>query len=101
MTDTLQARTGISNWRAFFLAATIVACGGSLSVAAYAWLTHFWWTWTGAYAGNSFPMGAFAVDASRFAGCVCLAAAVIWTVVLVWERKGRAGGPGGRPRSLI
>lgn len=39
MNGTLQAGTGISNWRAFFLAVTIVACGGSLSVAAYAWFT--------------------------------------------------------------
>jgi hypothetical protein len=87
MNGTFQAGTGISNLRAFLIALTVVACGGSLSVAAYAWLTHFWWTWTGAYAGNSFPMGAFAVDASRVAGYVCLASAVIWAAVLLWDRN--------------
>lgn len=88
--STLQTVSGITNLRAFLIAVTVVACGGSLSVAAYAWLTHFWWMWTGAYAGNSFPMGAFAVGASRFAGYVCLVGAVIWTGVLGWERGSRS-----------
>ena len=87
MTRTIQASHGISTLRAFFISLTVVVCGGSLFVAAYAWLTHFWWSWTGAYAWNSFPMGAFAVDASRFAGSVCLVAAAIWAVVLIWEGK--------------
>lgn len=87
MNSTIQASTGISSLRAFLIALTIVACGGSLSVAVCAWINHFWWTWTGAYAWNSFPMRSFAIEASGFAGCVCLASAVIWAAALFWERK--------------
>ncbi|HEX3127562.1 MAG TPA: hypothetical protein VH394_09535 [Thermoanaerobaculia bacterium] len=91
MNGTGQAASkGISTFRAFLIAVTVVACGGSLFVAGYAWLTHFWWLWTDAYGGNSFPMGAFAVEASRFAGYVCLASTVIWAAILLWDRKGKA-----------
>lgn len=86
MSAIVQTGKGISNLRAFLIAVTVAACGGSLFVAAYAWATHFWWTWTGAY--GSFPMRAFAVDASRFAGGVCLVGAVFWSVALGWERRG-------------
>lgn len=69
------------------LSLTAAACVSSLCVAAYAWHTHFQWLRTGAYSHNSFPMGAFAVDASWFAGCVCLGSAVLWAIVLVRDRK--------------
>jgi hypothetical protein len=90
MNSTTQTNAGISNLRAFLIAVTIVACGGSLSVAACAWINHFWWMWTGAYHHNSFPMGAFAKEASGYALCICLASGLIWGVALLWERRGRA-----------
>ena len=72
------------------LAATAFICLGSIGAAIYAWVTHFHRQSTGAYEMNSFPMGAFARDATWFATYVCLAAAPGWWVA---RRRRRARSP--------
>jgi hypothetical protein len=69
------------------VALSAVACIAPAALAIYAWVTHFAWLRSGAYARNSFPMGAFALEMTWLsAGCVLLVA-VAWCIAVLWRRR--------------
>lgn len=81
-------------WRRFVkplaIAFCVVVCVAPTSLAVYAWVTHFVWLRSGAYARNSFPMGAFAREMTWMsAGCV-LAVAIAWSIAVWWLRRSAA-----------
>lgn len=61
---------------------TAVGCSVPTTLAIYAWRTHWDWLATGAYAHNSFPMNAFAVETTWIAAIVDLLAVTAWAGVL-------------------
>ena len=67
------------------LAASFLFCAVPAGVAVYAWVTHWHWQHTGAYARNSFPMNKLASDATSVAiGCVAVTVCVwvAWTITI-------------------
>ena len=69
------------------MAANGVVCAGSITLAASAWWKHAEWERTGAHSQNSFPMRAFAKDATWFASWLLLASLLGWAVALWWIRR--------------
>lgn len=86
---------GRGGWRRLVrpltIAFSVVACVGPTGLAIYAWITHLTWLRTGAYARNSFPMGAFARDMTWVSGVCVLTVAVAWSIAIWWNRRAAAG----------
>ena len=72
-----------------WLAVTVsfLACAGPAGVAAYAWVTHWHWQRTGAYARNSFPMHKFASDATWVTIACVTTTTCCWGVWALMNRK--------------
>lgn len=72
------------------IALSVVICVVPTSLAVHAWVTHFAWLRSGAYARNSFPMGAFAREMTWVsAGCI-LAVGIAWFIAACWARRSTA-----------
>lgn len=84
----------MNTWMKASLALNAVVCCGAFAVAAWAWMTHLHWQATDAYGHNSFPMNAFAADATWFAVIVLCVSAGVWSVIFLRRRNERRGGHG-------
>ena len=78
-------RNGVMFW--YTLVISFLFCAIPTGVAVYAWMTHWEWQRTGAYAGNSFPMNKFASDATWVAGVCFVITVCSWGVWAVFSRK--------------
>ena len=69
------------------LSVSFLFCAIPTGVAAYAWVTHWHWQRTGAYARNSFPMNKFASDATWVAIASVAITGCCWGAWAIMNRK--------------
>ena len=76
--------------KSFAIAISVLACVGPAGLMIYAWFIHAAWLRSGAYARNSFPMGAFAVQMTWVSIVCVFMVAMAWLAAIWWNTYKKA-----------